>query len=218
MNKIKLVIISFSLILVSGISSAVSVSGNAQLQSDYIWRGMTQNSGDASVNGGIDVEFDSGIYLGTWVASVASGSEVDYYGGYAGSMGDIGYDIGYVKFDYPATAGGGDDFEELYIGIDLPMGIGISYSSGEDGGAAGDTYGFGISDNLEVSYGFDLGDGSVGLAYGEYDDFGDYTVVTYDFSLGDLSITLGYSDFSDDASTDLVTEDEEEFFINVGLL
>ncbi len=76
---------------------------------------MTQNSGDASVNGGIDVEFDSGIYLGTWVASVASGSEVDYYGGYAGSMGDIGYDIGYVKFDYPATAGGGADFEELYL-------------------------------------------------------------------------------------------------------
>ena len=218
MNKIKLVIISFSLILVSGISSAVSVSGNAQLQSDYIWRGMTQNNGDASINGGIDVEFDSGIYLGTWVASVASGSEVDYYGGYAGSMGDIGYDIGYVKFDYPAAAGGGDDFEELYIGVDLPMGIGISYASGEEGGAAGDTFGFGISDNLEVSYGFDLGDGSVGLAYGEYDDFGDYTVVTYDFSLGDLSITLGNSDFSDDASTDLMTEDDEEFFINVGLL
>jgi uncharacterized protein (TIGR02001 family) len=218
MNKLKLAFIGFSLLLVSGISSAVSISGNAQLQSDYIWRGMTQNTGDASINGGLDVEFDNGLYVGTWIASVVSGSEVDYYGGYTGSLGDIDYDIGYVKFDYPATEGGGDDFEELYIGVDLPMGIGISYASGEDGGAAGDTTGFGVSDNLEVSYGFDLGESSIGIAYGDYDGFGEYTNLTYDFSMGDFAITLGYSDYSDDASTDLTTESDNAFFINVGLL
>ena len=51
MNKLKLLIVSISLILASGIASAASVSANATLQSDYTWRGMTQNSGDASVNG-----------------------------------------------------------------------------------------------------------------------------------------------------------------------
>ena len=47
MNKLKLLIVSISLILASGIASAASVSANATLQSDYTWRGMTQNNGDA---------------------------------------------------------------------------------------------------------------------------------------------------------------------------
>ena len=81
MNKLKLLIVSISLILASGIASAASVSANATLQSDYTWRGMTQNNGDASINGGLDVEFDSGLYVGTWAAAVGSGAEVDYYGG-----------------------------------------------------------------------------------------------------------------------------------------
>jgi uncharacterized protein (TIGR02001 family) len=204
MNKLKLVIISLSLVLASGISSAVSISGNAQLQSDYTWRGMTQNNGDASVNGGLDAEFDSGIYVGTWVAAVGTGAEVDYYGGYAGSIGEIGYDIGYVKFDYPGVAGGGSDFEESYIGLDLPMGVGISAAFGEDT----------ATDNLEVSYGFDLGEGSVGLSYGEYDEVGDYFYITYDLSLGDFGITLGYTEFDGESAG----SDEDAFFINVGLL
>jgi hypothetical protein len=36
--------------------------------------------------------------------------------------------------------------------------------------------------------------------------------------MGDFAITLGYSDYSDDASTDLTTESDNAFFINVGLL
>ena len=76
MNNLKLALISLSLVLVSGLSSAASISGNAQLQSDYTWRGMTQNNGDASINGGLDVEFDSGVYVGTWVAAVGTGAEV----------------------------------------------------------------------------------------------------------------------------------------------
>ena len=104
MNKLKLLIVSISLVLASGIASAASISANATLQTDYTWRGMSQNSENPSVNGGLDVEFDSGFYAGTWLAAVSSSVEVDYYGGYAGELGDIGYDIGYVKFDYPGVA------------------------------------------------------------------------------------------------------------------
>ena len=50
---------------------------------------------------------------GTWAAAVGSGAEVDYYGGLAGEIGDISYDIGYIKFDYPALTGTDNvDFEE----------------------------------------------------------------------------------------------------------
>ena len=203
MNKLKLLIVSISLILASGIASAASVSANATLQSDYTWRGMTQNNGDASINGGLDVEFDSGFYVGTWVAAVGSGAEVDYYGGLAGEMGDISYDIGYIKFDYPAVAGGGSDFEEAYLGLGFGD-FGLSFASGQDS----------ATDNIEFSYGF----GDFGFAYGEYDDVGEYFYLTYGFELGDFAMTVGYTEFEDDASTSAMTADEDAFFLDITLL
>ena len=203
MNKLKLLMVSISLILASGLASAASISANATLQSDYTWRGMTQNNGDASVNGGLDVEFDSGFYVGTWVAAVGSGAEVDYYGGLAGEMGDISYDVGYIKFDYPAVAGGGSDFEEAYVGLGFGD-FGLSFASGQDG----------ADDNIEISYGF----GDFGFAYGEYDDVGEYFYITYGFELGDFAMTVGYTEFSDDATTATMTEDEDAFFLDITLL
>ena len=203
MNKLKLLMVSISLILASGLASASSISANATLQSDYTWRGMTQNNGDASVNGGLDVEFDSGFYVGTWVAAVGSGAEVDYYGGLAGEMGDISYDVGYIKFDYPAVAGGGSDFEEAYVGLGFGD-FGLSFASGQDG----------ADDNIEISYGF----GDFGFAYGEYDDVGEYFYITYGFELGDFAMTVGYTEFSDDATTGTMTDDEDAFFLDITLL
>ena len=203
MNKLKLLMVSISLILASGLASAASISANATLQSDYTWRGMTQNNGDASVNGGLDVEFDSGFYVGTWVAAVGSGAEVDYYGGLAGEVGDISYDVGYIKFDYPAIAGGGSDFEEAYLGLGFGD-FGLSFASGQDG----------ADDNIEISYGF----GDFGFAYGEYDDVGEYFYITYGFELGDFAMTVGYTEFSDDATTATMTDDEDAFFLDITLL
>ena len=203
MNKLRLMIVSISLILASGIASAASVSANATLQSDYTWRGMTQNSGDASVNGGLDVEFDSGFYAGTWIAAVGTGAEVDYYGGVAGELGDISYDLGYIKFDYPGTAGGGADFEEAYLGLGLGD-FGLSFASGQDT----------ATDNIEVSYGF----GDFGVAYGEYDEYGEYFYLTYGFELGDFAVTVGYTEFSDDTAYDSMEADEDAFFIDIGIL
>ena len=203
MNKLRLLIVSISLILASGIASAASVSANATLQSDYTWRGMTQNSGDASVNGGLDVEFDSGFYAGTWIAAVGTGAEVDYYGGVAGELGDISYDLGYIKFDYPGTAGGGADFEEAYLGLGLGD-FGLSFASGQDT----------ATDNIEVSYGF----GDFGVAYGEYDEYGEYFYLTYGFELGDFAVTVGYTEFSDDTAYDSMEADEDAFFIDIGIL
>ena len=203
MNKLKLLMVGISLILASGLASAASISANATLQSDYTWRGMTQNNGDASVNGGLDVEFDSGFYVGTWVAAVGSGAEVDYYGGLAGEMGDISYDVGYIKIDYPAVAGGGSDFEEAYLGLGYGD-FGLSFASGQDG----------ADDNIEISYGF----GDFGFAYGEYDDVGEYFYITYGFELGDFAMTVGYTEFSDDATTATMTDDEDAFFLDITLL
>ena len=200
MNKLKLLIVSISLILASGIASAASVSANAPLQSDYTWRGMTQNNGDASVNGGLDVEFDSGFYAGTWLAAVGTGAEVDYYGGVAGEMGEISYDLGYVKFDYPGTAGGGADFEEAYLGLGFGD-FGLSYAAGQDS----------ATDNIEISYGF----GDFGVAFGDYDEVGEYFYLTYGFELGDFAFTVGYTEFE---HTSDASSDEDAIFLDISIL
>ena len=220
MNKIKLFIVSISLVIASGMASAASVSANATIQSDYTWRGMSQNSGDPSINGGIDLEFDSGFYAGYWQASIAGGSENDYYAGFAGSLGEVGFDVGYVLFDYPAYQNKSWDFEELYLGLDLPMGVGLSFAFGMDENLdPGTLYGLGIDDNIEISYGFDLGEGSLGLSYGEYDNVGDYYYITYGFDILDFSVTLGYTDFSYDVNDGAsLGADDDAFFIDIGIL
>ena len=203
MNKLKTLVISLVLIVSSGIASAVSVSGNAAITTDYIWRGMTQNQGEVSGSVGFDLETDSGFYLGTWSGTANFGGgeslELDYYGGYAGSVGDIGYDIGFIEITYPGATG---DFSETYLGLDV-MGVGLTY-------AAGDEFG----DLAEISYGFDAGPGSIGLVYGDYEDQGTYYTISYDLSVGDFGLSFAYSEKDDD---DNPAEDEDAFYVTLSM-
>ena len=134
MNIIKITLISLALVFVSTFTNAVSVSGNAAIQTDYVWRGMTQNSGDTSVNVGLDADLGSGFYVGTWAATVDFGNghtlEHDYYGGYAFEMGGIGIDIGAIQVTYNGTTD--VDFSENYVALSLPMNIGLHYSEGDE--------------------------------------------------------------------------------------
>ncbi|MFK8026891.1 MAG: TorF family putative porin, partial [Gammaproteobacteria bacterium] len=50
------------------------VTGNAGILSDYIFRGIFQDSGVG--NGGLDIEY-AGFYAGTWIADVGTGIEYD---------------------------------------------------------------------------------------------------------------------------------------------
>ena len=68
MKSIKIALTSMFLIL-SSYASAVEISSNVGLSSDYIWRGMTQTDGDIAVNGGFDLSTDMGFYFGTWASN-----------------------------------------------------------------------------------------------------------------------------------------------------
>ena len=203
MNKLKTLVISLVLIASSGIAHAVSVSGNMAITSDYIWRGMTQNQGEVSVSGGFDLETDAGFYIGTWGGSANFGGgeslELDYYGGYAGSIGDIGYDIGFIEVTYPGASG---DFSETYLGLDV-MGVGIFYSAGDEFG-----------DYTEISYGIDAGPGSIGLSYGDYEDSGTNYVIGYSIPVGDFELSFAYADYEHDSDT---TKDEDAFVVTLGM-
>lgn len=87
-------------------------SGNIGATSNYLWRGVTQSGDDSAISGGIDYAHDSGVYAGAWTSSIAgSGSEVDYYAGYAGEVAGFGYDVNLTAYTYPQQEDW--DFTEL---------------------------------------------------------------------------------------------------------
>ena len=218
MNKLKLTLIGLALVFVSTIANAVSVSGNAAIQTDYIWRGMTQNDGQNSVNVGLDVDFENGFYVGTWGAAVDVGEstlELDYYGGYTFEMGGIGVNIGaiQVKYDQNNTS----DFSENYIALSLPMNVGLHYSEGDE-----------LGDYAEISWGMDVGVGSLAVAYGDMDssngsvaantaDGGSHTTIGYSIPAGDLTIDLSYSDFSGDTNANGTSSDQDAVVLTISM-
>ena len=54
---------------------AFDLSANAAVTNNYIWRGLTQTTNDAAVQGGIDLNTDVGFYVGTWVSNVNYGAD-----------------------------------------------------------------------------------------------------------------------------------------------
>jgi uncharacterized protein (TIGR02001 family) len=109
------------------------ITGNMTIVSDYRFRGISQTYLGPAIQGGIDYAHPSGFYIGNWNSSVASqvftfgsGIEMDFYGGYKKSFGDIGLDVGYIYYYYhnaewnPAVGStlGSSKFnnQEVYIG------------------------------------------------------------------------------------------------------
>lgn len=100
-------------------------SGNAGLFSDYRFRGYTQTGYKPAFQGGFDLAHRSGLYLGNWNSNVEQGAfngaslEMDFYGGYKGAVGDLGYDVGYLYYLYPGTGALGSTKVkngEFYVG------------------------------------------------------------------------------------------------------
>jgi uncharacterized protein (TIGR02001 family) len=105
------------------------VTGNMTIASDYRFRGISQTYLGQTIQGGIDYAHPSGIYIGNWNSNVASqvftggsGIEMDFYGGWKKSFGDIGIDIGGIYYYYPNAefdGGAGSakfDNLEIYFG------------------------------------------------------------------------------------------------------
>ncbi len=104
--------------LATAADSPHSLSGNMGIYSQYIFRGLTQTNKDPALQGGFDYSHSSGFYAGTWMSNVSwltdtpastgytsSSLEMDFYGGYKGSIGksDFGYDVGILQYYYPGT-------------------------------------------------------------------------------------------------------------------
>ena len=167
--------------------AAAEVSANVGVVSNYFFRGVTQTDDGAAVQGGLDYAHESGFYAGTWASTVdfsyveddgtvvddPTSYEIDLYAGYGGSIGDLGYDVGYVYYAYPD--GDDLDFGELYGSLTysyVTAGLAYTVNSQADSGAftEGDLYYYA---GVDVPFGESGYTGS--LYYGNYtfDDDGE---------------------------------------------
>lgn len=142
-----------------------TLSYNAGVVSDYRYRGISQSRLDPALQGGMDWAHKSGLYLGGWGSTIqwirdAGGDarvELDLYGGYKGTAGDVGYDVGVLTYQYPSNRlNPSANTTELYGALTLGA-VTAKYSH-----STGNLFGFANSHGsgyLDLSATFDLGQG-----------------------------------------------------------
>ena len=121
---------------------------NAGVNSQYIFRGVDQNKDDPSPFVGADFSHplgDFNLYVGVWTGAQdnvagAGGQEVDYYAGITKSFGPATFDIGYIIMTYPGAATKdikevAEYYGKLTIAPDKkPYTFGLAYYADDTGG------------------------------------------------------------------------------------
>ncbi len=152
-------------------ASPHTFTSNVALVSDYLYRGITQTNAQPAIQGGFDYAHASGLYAGVWGSSISwltdtagyntksSQLELDTYFGYKNSFAtDYSYDVGFLRYNYPAKYFPGAvkaDTDEIY-GL-----IGWKWLTAKYSYSLGDTF---ASANAKGTSYFDL---SANYAVGE---------------------------------------------------
>ena len=204
-------------------TSPHTLTGNVGLYSQYVFRGLTQTNEDPAIQGGFDYSHSSGFYLGTWASNISwlkenvtsatgvvSGTyrsggslEWDFYGGFKGTVGDFGYDVGLLYYYYPGDVLPGfneADTLEAYVAASWKW-FTLKYSHS----ITDET--FGVADSsgtsyLDLSASFPLGDSgfTLGAHYGIQDFSGSDRININSASNDDL---YSYDDYKISLTYDL---------------
>lgn len=133
-NKVALILLAGFCLGAGSDVKAAEISANTSITTDYRFRGISQGDRSLAIQGGFDLESESGFYVGVWASNVTfSGAaiETDLYVGYGGSINDsLSYDVGYMYYAYPEDDASPDlDYQELYASLsfyDATVGVAVS--------------------------------------------------------------------------------------------
>lgn len=193
-----------ALLLAAGAASAQSaeVSFNANVTSDYVYRGFSQTDEDPAFQIGADLTAGA-FYAGAWASNVDFGdgtkAEFDVYGGVRGEAAGYEWDLGLVGYFYADAPGGADyDFVEVKAAASraigpATLGVAVYYSPDFFGIDETATYvelngEWAVTDKVSLS-------GAVGEQYLDVND--DYTTwnLGIGYALNDaLGLDLRYHD------------------------
>lgn len=193
-----------ALLLTAGAASAQSaeVSFNANVTSDYVYRGFSQTGEDPAFQLGADLTAGA-FYAGAWASNVNFGddtkAEFDVYGGVRGEAAGFEWDLGLVGYFYADEPTGADyNFYEVKAAASraigpASVGLAVYYSPDFFGIDEAATY-VELSSEWAMTDKFSLS-GAVGEQYLDIND--DYTTwnVGLGYALNDaLGVDLRYHD------------------------
>ena len=174
-----------------------SLSFNVGAVSEYRYRGYSQSRFEPAVQGGFDYADKSGAYIGVWGSTIKwikdsggnANTEVDIYGGYKFTVGNVGYDVGFLRYQYSGNAlAPNANTNELYGAATVgPVTFKYSRSTGNLFGTSnskGSTY-------LDMTANFDLGGGYSFTPHLGYQMVKGDEARTTDLSYADIGLTLG---------------------------
>ncbi len=126
-------------------TSPFTITGSAALVSQYRFRGISLSDEQIAVQGTINLNHESGFYVGAWASSLdgfgelgGSNVELDLYGGYKKAIGSgLSVDAGLLYYAYPGSKGGDFEFFEPYTNVSGTIGpatakIGVAYAWDQD--------------------------------------------------------------------------------------
>jgi len=110
----------------TSVSAIEGLSANAAVVSQYFFRGVAQTD-TASASAGVDYETGN-FSVGTWVADVQDGLEIDFYGSYANELDSgFGYSVGFTSYQY--TGDFDTEYNEVNLGASYEF-LSLAYSIG----------------------------------------------------------------------------------------
>lgn len=134
-----------------GIDLPGQFSGTVTGASQYIFRGITQSDEAPAIQGSLDWNHDSGVYLGTWGSNVdfndgdESSVEIDVYGGVNFSASGFDFGVGLIHYMYPGADSSLDyDYTEVTASVGRDFGVasatGSFFYSPDYFAGSGDSY------------------------------------------------------------------------------
>ena len=135
------------------------------LNSDSIWRGMTQNNGEPTIGADIDFSLENGFFSGAWLESCCSETssyptrEIGFFVGYEKSFTEnLAISFNYIGTNYPNSKI--DNYDEIEFNFSF-YDFEISYFKGLDD----------FPDYYELTYSYDFLNNSAFFSYGDFDSY-----------------------------------------------
>jgi uncharacterized protein (TIGR02001 family) len=100
--------------------SGLTLTVTPAVSTDYLFRGISQTRNRPAVQGTIDLQHDSGVYIGAFASNATfpgsnARQELDLTAGYRFALGDATFDLGGVFYTYPGYDKPGGSFDYNYF-------------------------------------------------------------------------------------------------------
>lgn len=108
-------------------ANPLTVTVTPAVTNDYLFRGISQTRNNWAVQGTLDIEHDSGIYIGAFASTAKflaepgndTRQELDLLAGYRFDLAGVSMDLGYIAYLYPgqdkALGGQLNEYQEIAI-------------------------------------------------------------------------------------------------------